>query len=499
MSQIVRAGQVSPEESVLPDAPSRYVVGEIVADKYKLISQLGEGGMGSVWVAKNLALDAQVALKLIRGDMATKATEDRFLTEARAAARLKHPAICRVFDFGRTRHDEPFMVMELMQGETLGEVLDRERQLPAVQAVQILLPIADALGSAHARGVVHRDLKPDNIYLADTDGRLQPKILDFGIAKLAASNVSDHRITQAGTVVGSPDYMAPEQARGMEDIDHRADIWELCVLLYECVTGRVPFEDANYNALLRHIIEDEIRPILEFGAGDAELWAVMQKGFEKDREKRYQSMRELGEALAAWLMARGVMEDVSGHSLRATWVEPMPTGRISLVSLATARASTPPPALIPARQTPQVEIATVPPAPIVESAPAPPLPARSPKRRVALIAMVVVVAMALAGFFAVRASVGGTTPPVAAGPDEGAHGAPQAAPPATAAPTPAAPAPPEPAGAEPAAAAPGSARGKKKALPAAAPPTPEASAKSSPTAAPTPAKPKGGYAEDLGF
>jgi serine/threonine-protein kinase len=134
--------------------------------------------------------------------------------------------------------------------------------------------------------------------------------------------------------------MAPEQARGVDDIDHRADVWELCVLLYECVTGRVPFEDANYNVLLRHIIEDEIPSILEFGAGDDEFWALMKKGLEKDRDRCYQSMRELGEALAAWLMARGVMEDVSGHSLAPPWSQP---AGASLVSGDVPRFDTSPP------------------------------------------------------------------------------------------------------------------------------------------------------------
>ncbi|MBI3203670.1 MAG: serine/threonine protein kinase [Myxococcales bacterium] len=485
MSRVVRAGLASVEsldQAPAPESCSRYVVGEIVADKYKLISLLGEGGMGSVWVAKNLALDAQVALKLVRGDMASKPNEDRFLTEARAAARLKHPAICRVFDFGRTRHDEPFMVMELLQGETLGEVLDREVRLPSIQAVQILLPIVDALGTAHAKGVIHRDLKPDNIYLADADGRLQPKILDFGIAKLATSAVTSHRITQAGTVVGSPDYMAPEQARGVEDIDHRADVWELCVLLYECVTGRVPFEDANYNALLRHIIEDEIRPISEFGAGDDELWAVMRKGLEKDREKRYQSMRELGEALAAWLMARGVTEDVSGHSLRATWVDPVPAGRLSLASF---RASTPPPPIAPVKPTP-AEAPEPPPVPPVEPFEAPMKPP-FPKRTLAVLGAVALACLAIVGFLLTRSG----PKPVAteAGPTDGARGAAPTAtvtvPPATAT------APPTPSleasGARP--------KKKGPALPA----KPEASAKSPSPGAPTTGKPKGAYAEDLGF
>ena len=494
MSRVVRTGVASVESPEAPgaDTSSRYAVGEIIADKYQLLCLIGEGGMGAVWIAKNLALDAQVALKLVRGDMTSAANEDRFLTEARAAARLKHPAICRVFDFARTRHDQPFMVMELLQGETLGEVLDREIKLSSVQAVQILLPIVDGLGAAHARGVIHRDLKPDNVYLADADGRLQPKILDFGVAKLATSDVTSHRITQAGTVVGSPDYMAPEQARGVEDIDHRTDIWGLCVLLYECVTGRVPFEDANYNALLRHIIEDEMQSIVELGAGDDDLWAVMKKGLEKDREKRYQSMRSLGEALAAWLMARGVMEDLSGHSLRAAWVDPLPVGRVSLASI---RASATPPAIAaqlaeaPTRRPPTASVVgTV--APIAQPAAA--------RHRLVAVAAVVMACMMLLGYLMLR---GGTAPePSSVGPTEGAHGSGQRGTPTTTTTTTATSAEAATASAQPMSAPTTEAtrpRLSKKAVLSAPSSTP--SSISSPTKAPTPAKPKGGYAEDLGF
>jgi serine/threonine-protein kinase len=325
LSQVVRTkGPVAvPEREDAPrvsDVPT-YVAGEIIADKYRLIRRLGEGGMGSVWVARNLALDVHVALKLIRTDVDTEGADERLLTEARATARLKHPNIVRVFDFGRTRRGDPFIVMELLQGETLGDVLDREGRLSATYTVQLLLPCADALAAAHSKGIVHRDLKPDNVYLADSDGCLQPKVVDFGIAKFELEQ-RDHKLTQAGTVLGSPDYMSPEQARGVEDIDHRADIWAFCVVLYECITGRVPFEEANYNALLRHIIEDEIPSTLNYAAGDPELWRILQKGFSKDRAKRYQGMREIGEDLAAWLTMHGITEDVSGHSLRAAWLDP---------------------------------------------------------------------------------------------------------------------------------------------------------------------------------
>jgi serine/threonine-protein kinase len=298
----------------------RYVADEIIVDKYRLAAPLGEGGMGAVWTAQNLALDALVAIKLIRNDVDVPGAAERLLTEARAAARLRHPGIVRVFDFGATQHGDPFIVMELLTGESLGNVLEREGRLPALTAVQLLLPICEALHVAHQQGIVHRDIKPENFFLAEGDGRLQPKVLDFGIAKV--EQVSRGKVTQAGTILGSPDYMSPEQARGDEGVDFRADIWAFCVVLYECVTGSVPFEDPNYNALLRKIIEQPPTPTLEFGAGDDSLWHIILRGLGKKPEERWPNMRELGVALAQWLLSHGVTEDACGQSLRSNWTEP---------------------------------------------------------------------------------------------------------------------------------------------------------------------------------
>jgi eukaryotic-like serine/threonine-protein kinase len=298
----------------------RYVPGEIVADKYRLVRQLGEGGMGSVWVASNMALDIQVAIKLIKSDLQAQAFAERLLKEAKTTARLRHPGIVRVFDFGRTRPGDPFIVMELLQGETLGAVLDREHRLSAPQALQLLLPVADGLVAAHTQGIVHRDLKPDNVFLAEVDGRIQPKVLDFGIASSETMR-EKKRLTVAGTVLGSPDYMAPEQARGQNDVDRRADIWAFCVVLYEAITGSVPFQGDNYNSLLVSIMEAPVTSIVDHCAGDEELWSIMQRALAKDREARWQTMREFGTALARWLMDHGITEDVYGHSLRAAWLD----------------------------------------------------------------------------------------------------------------------------------------------------------------------------------
>src|SRR5262249_7007231 len=159
--------------------------GDVIVEKYELLRVLGEGGMGAVWLAKNLTLEVEVALKLIRREVATLEASERLLQEARAAARLGHPSIVRVFDFGVTELDDPFIVMELLRGESLATFIDRRGRIPATESVQLLLPVASALCAAHAKGIVHRDLKPDNIILTtDDSGATIPKVVDFGIAKL---------------------------------------------------------------------------------------------------------------------------------------------------------------------------------------------------------------------------------------------------------------------------------------------------------------------------
>jgi eukaryotic-like serine/threonine-protein kinase len=297
--------------------------GDVIGGKYRLQELLGEGGMGSVWVAENVDLAANVALKLIRADAAEPSANERFLSEARVAAQLNHSAITRVFDTGKTKANEPFIVMELLEGETLGQRLARRGSIDGLELVQTLLPIIDALHCAHSHGVVHRDLKPDNVFIARTEGGIQPKLLDFGIAKLrgeSAFKFSQTKLTQAGTLIGSPDYMSPEQARGELDLDARSDIWALCVLAYECLVGRPPFQGDNYNALLWNIIHDEPIPITVFQAGDSELWRLLKGGFAKDRTGRWESAKQLGEALAAWLESHGITEDICARSLHASWL-----------------------------------------------------------------------------------------------------------------------------------------------------------------------------------
>jgi len=275
--------------------------------------------MATLWVAHNAALDIEVAIKFIRTDLTTPKLAERLLTEARAAAKLGHPAIVRVFDFGETPRGDPYIVMELLDGEDLSSVYVESGRMTPIATLRTLLPIAHALAVAHDKGIVHRDLKPENVFLARAeDGQVQPKLLDFGVAKFDAAGYE--RLTQAGTALGSPAYMSPEQARG-EEVDPRSDLWSFCVVLYEALSGTLPFHHDNYNALMRLIIEIEPTPLTDLAAGDSDLWRIIEKGLAKDVDLRWSSMRGLGAALAQWLIERGVHEDLAGSSLTATWLQ----------------------------------------------------------------------------------------------------------------------------------------------------------------------------------
>lgn len=304
-------------------APPRiiYAPGTVIGDKYRLERVLGQGGMGAVWVVRNINLDADFALKLIRRDRATEEAAARLLTEARAAAKLGHPGIVRVFDFGQTEVGDPYLVMELLTGDSLGALITRKKRLEPGVAVQMLLPVASALSAAHAKGIVHRDLKPDNIMLAtqDSSRKLVPKVLDFGIARVLRDDIERHQ-TMAGEVLGSPDYMSPEQARGQLDIDHRTDIWTFAVLLYESITGKRPFEGHNYNALIASIVSNPPMPIHAYGIADTELSGIIDRGLSKSPTARWQTIRDMGIALAQWAVEHGIDQDISGLSIQTEWL-----------------------------------------------------------------------------------------------------------------------------------------------------------------------------------
>ncbi len=333
MRDSMGAVAVSAASSTQNNLGFAYAPGDLIASKYLLEELIGEGGMGAVFRARNTSLDMLVAIKLMRADLNRELLAGRLVQEARAAAKLTHPGIVRVFDVGQTALGDPFIVMELLEGEPLSVLMDRERRLTPIHAVQLLLPIADALSAAHAKGLVHRDVKPDNVLLiVSEEGIVQPKLLDFGIVKLAQPD-GGNAPSDAGSVVGSPDYMSPEQARGLAEVDARSDLWSFSVVLYEAIAGVTPFQSSNYDSLLRMIVQQQPPTLLELGAASQALSLIVARGLSKDPLARYASLTEMGKALAAWLAEQGVSEDASGVSLEAKWLaratDPLGLGRAS--------------------------------------------------------------------------------------------------------------------------------------------------------------------------
>ncbi len=307
----------APSPSPLASPGPVYSPGDLLGDRYRLIERIGEGGMGAVWRAEGLILGWDVAVKLLHGELRSPDSAARFAREAKAAVVLEHPSIVRVFDFGETQYGDPYLVMELIRGESLADTMDLRGSFRDTVAVQMMLPIADALVAAHARGIVHRDLKPGNIVMAsqgDEGGRL-PKLVDFGLALRVDSSIRD-RITLAGEVMGSPGYMAPEQSVSGLEVGPAADIWAFSVVLYELVAGVAPFSGATVQATMAAVLHDEPRPLAEHVAdADAELWQIIRRGLHKEPRERWASMADLRAELIEWALDHGATIDVTGAPL----------------------------------------------------------------------------------------------------------------------------------------------------------------------------------------
>ncbi|HSR95978.1 MAG TPA: serine/threonine-protein kinase, partial [Kofleriaceae bacterium] len=282
------------------------LLGRTLAGRYLISKKLGEGGMGAVYLATHNLLEKQVALKVLHGEFARKADlVERFMQEARAASRIRHENVIDISDFGTTPEGLVFFAMELLQGHDLHEEVARARLagqlLPWVRSKRIFLQICAALGAAHALGIIHRDLKPENIYLVDFLGEPDfVKLLDFGIAKVTEVADSDRKLTRTGMLFGTPEYMSPEQARG-EKVDHRVDVYAMGCILFQLVTGRVPFEAENFMGVLAlHLTETPpvIPPEIfdSIGAPRA-LAEVIDRALAKDPNQRFASIDELARAV----------------------------------------------------------------------------------------------------------------------------------------------------------------------------------------------------------
>jgi serine/threonine-protein kinase len=278
----------------------KFISGQIVAGKYRIEKQIGAGGMGVVAVATHVALGQRVAIKFLN-DEAMKDADvmARFDREARASVQLKSEHVARVLDVGTLENGAPYMVMEFLEGQDLSKLVDARVAVPPPVAVDYIMQACEAIAEAHRLGIVHRDLKPANLFLTQrVDGRPLVKVLDFGISKIQGTGPQDTKLTSTTAVIGSPSYMSPEQLRASRDVDHRGDIWALGVILFELLTGTLPFEAMNVMELCMRVASDPVprvesrNPEIPQSLGD-----VVARCLEKDPNRRYQSVAELVTAL----------------------------------------------------------------------------------------------------------------------------------------------------------------------------------------------------------
>ena len=290
--------RVCPRDATpLTDAPDDEdpLVGHLLDGSYEVLRVIGEGGMGRVYEARHTRLHTKrFAVKLLHHELARQPeVVTRFQREAEAASVLTHPNVVGVYDVNTSADGRPYIVCELLEGEELGSYLERLGKLPAVEAVHIVRQVCHALAAAHAHGIVHRDVKPENVFLAGPAATV--KVLDFGISKVAETSDG---LTKTGTVMGTPDYMAPEQARG-DRVDSRADIYAVGAILYRALTGRKPFEGSDPMAILTSVLTQEPeRPSTLEPSIPLSLELVVQRTMAKLPSERFATMEALEQALA---------------------------------------------------------------------------------------------------------------------------------------------------------------------------------------------------------
>jgi eukaryotic-like serine/threonine-protein kinase len=278
------------------------VIGEKYGN-YQAIALLGEGGMGAVYLAEHPGIGRKVAVKVLRSELDhDPQLLTRFLNEARAANAIRHPNIIEVLDSGTTARGASYLVMELLEGESLSARIKRLSRLDERSAIEIAMQTASGLGAAHAKGITHRDLKPDNLFIIPEESdasKERVKILDFGIAKLHMTT-GDSLKTRTGTLMGTPVYMSPEQCLGTKEVDHRSDVYSLGIIVFEMLAGRPPFVSEGFGELLNMHLNEAPPSLRQFAPQvSPQVEAAILRMLAKKPEQRYQSMAEVRAALAS--------------------------------------------------------------------------------------------------------------------------------------------------------------------------------------------------------
>jgi serine/threonine protein kinase len=263
-------------------------IGTVLDNAYRLVRVISEGGMGTVYEAIQLRLDRRVAVKIMRSGLAENPEAlSRFRREAKVLSRLGHPHVVQLLDVGAVASDHPYLVTEYLEGEDLQHRIDRVGRLPLGTALSIFRQVAAALAAIHAQAIVHRDLKPANIFLLDVKGSADfVKVIDFGISKVKTSHTD---LTRPASLMGTPEYMAPEQASGrIEDVDHRSDQWGLACLVWHVLTGSPPFTGGALNELLDRVINDDPPSLLAATPGlPPDLERVLRRALAKRQSQRF--------------------------------------------------------------------------------------------------------------------------------------------------------------------------------------------------------------------
>jgi serine/threonine-protein kinase len=343
-------------------SPTADLVGQVIADRYHIIKKLGEGGMGAVYLGEHVKMGRKSAIKVMNPGMAADPDAiSRFNREASNASRISHPNVCQIYDFGETPDGVIYLAMEFIEGVALTDIIEKEGALPPVRAAKILKQAADALASAHDLGIVHRDLKPDNIMIVQAkDGSDVVKVVDFGIAKAVAGDEAGQKVTKTGLVVGTPEYMSPEQLSG-DKLDGRSDIYSLALVFYRMLTGVLPFQaDSAQETMIKRLTDEpmplaESRPDIGFPAA---LQTVLDKALARLPSERYGSAAQFGKDAQAAVAGLETARAAGGEAEGATQLM---DAEAALKAIPTKAKAPPPtavaaPAAAPAKTFPLVPV-----------------------------------------------------------------------------------------------------------------------------------------------